>query len=116
MARRCTSYGENHFTYHTHIGFVIAYFQFKIFGSICVINFHQILTVQECTVLVKSRLIFPLQIYLRARAFCVIIPAVRGHIYETIKMAFRDRPVLQNLFGQTACALWHQQQSIYVFD
>ena len=31
-------------------------------------------------------------------------------------MAFSNRPILQNLFGQTACALWNQQQPIYVFD
>lgn len=31
-------------------------------------------------------------------------------------MAFRNRPILQNLFGQATCPLWNQQQSIYVLN
>ena len=38
------------------------------------------------------------------------------YIYETIKMAFSNRPILQNLFGQATCPLWNQQQSIYVLN
>ena len=38
------------------------------------------------------------------------------YIYETIKIAFRNRPILQNLFGQATCPLWNQQQSIYVLN
>lgn len=38
------------------------------------------------------------------------------YIYATIKMAFRNRPILQNLFGQATCPLWNQQQSIYVLN
>lgn len=35
----------------------------------------------------------------RTHAYCVIILVVRKYIYETIKMAFSNRPILQNLFG-----------------
>lgn len=31
-------------------------------------------------------------------------------------MAFSNRPILQNLFGQATCPLWNQQQSIYVLN
>ena len=51
----------------------------------------------------------------RARILMYNTFRLEVYIYATIKMAFRNRPILQNLFGQATCPLIGINNSQYMF-